>query len=600
MSPNCSYGSLLYQHHLDQVMTSHKLLKPYFIENRYRILVGLLSLIIVDLLQLIIPRIIKWAVDDLTTNGISNVDLLKYALYMVVLATLIGLFRYAWRRCLLGTSRRVEEGLRNQLFNHLQTLSTAYFRKTSSGDLMAHATNDIQQIRMATGMGLVALNDAVVLGTAAICFMAYINVTLTLFVLIPMPFIVLGTRFFSKKMYRRYQQVQAAFSDMTELVRERFAGIRIIKAYAGEEQSSNQMRASSRHYVTENLRLVRVAGFFMPMMLLFTNICLAIVLFLGGRLTIYNTITPGDFVAFISYLGLITWPMMAMGWVTNLLQRGAASLDRIDRILQTPPEIASPPNALKPKHVHGEIRFQNVEFRYQSDGPIILSDISFKLKPGQIMGIVGPPGSGKTTLINLIPRLYDPSRGNVLLDGHDIRQFDLKTLRHQIAFLSQEPFLFAGTIRENIILKTGQPNDQLLTTAIDKAALAATLTLFPKGLDTIVGEKGIILSGGQKQRIAIARALLSNAPILVLDDPISQVDVETGQKIIAAIRQIRRFKTIIIVSHRISAVSFADQILSLDSGRVIEAGTHADLIDNNLYYAHTYQLQQIEEDTHAA
>nr|MDJ0828717.1 ABC transporter transmembrane domain-containing protein [Desulfobacterales bacterium] len=222
-------------------MTSHKLLKPYFIENRYRILVGLLSLIIVDLLQLIIPRIIKWAVDDLTTNGISNVDLLKYALYMVVLAMLIGLFRYAWRRCLLGTSRRVEEGLRNQLFNHLQTLSTAYFRKTSSGDLMAHATNDIQQIRMATGMGLVALNDAVVLGTAAICFMAYINVTLTLFVLIPMPFIVLGTRFFSKKMYRRYQQVQAAFSDMTELVRERFAGIRIIKAYAGEEQSSNQM-----------------------------------------------------------------------------------------------------------------------------------------------------------------------------------------------------------------------------------------------------------------------------------------------------------------------------------------------------------------------
>ncbi|MBW2678872.1 MAG: ABC transporter ATP-binding protein, partial [Deltaproteobacteria bacterium] len=310
-------------------MKTLTLIKPYFIENRTVILLGFACLILVDFLQLTVPRIIKWVIDDLTAFNTSIRGLVVYAAYILVIGLLIGIFRYLWRRFLLGTSRRVEEGLRNRLFSHIQALSASYFDKTRTGDLMAHATNDIQQIRMATGMGLVAINDAVVLGAAAIGFMAWINLRLTAFVLIPMPFIVLGTRFFSKRMHHRYRAVQASFSNLTEGVRERFTGIRIIKAYNSEETEALKLDKISKQYVRENLKLVKITGLFFPMMLLFSNLSLAIVLYLGGRQTIVQDITPGDFVAFISYLGLLTWPMMALGWVTNLIQRGKASLERI-------------------------------------------------------------------------------------------------------------------------------------------------------------------------------------------------------------------------------------------------------------------------------
>ncbi|MCK5420498.1 MAG: ABC transporter ATP-binding protein, partial [Desulfobacterales bacterium] len=306
-------------------MKSIVLIKPYFKENRRKISIGLLSLIIVDLLQLFIPRIIKWTVDGLTALHIDLRQLLVYGIYMAVIAVFMGAFRYVWRRCLLGTSRRVEEGLRNRLFGHIQILSASYFDRTQTGDLMAHATNDIQQIRMATGMGMVAINDAIVLGAASIGFMLYINVTLTLFVLIPMPLITISARFFSKKMHHRYLSVQAAFSDLTEIIRERFAGIRIIKAHNRKEKEAARVKAVSKEFIKENLGLVKIVGSFFPMMLLFTNLSLAIVLYLGGRQTIALTISPGDFVAFISYLGILTWPMMALGWVTNLIQRGRAS-----------------------------------------------------------------------------------------------------------------------------------------------------------------------------------------------------------------------------------------------------------------------------------
>ena len=435
-------------------MNAAELIKPYFIENRIRILIGLLCLITVDILQLFIPRIIKRVVDDLTAFQIDGRQLLIYALYMIAIAACIGVFRYVWRRCLLGTSRRVEEGLRNRLFTHLQGLSAAYFDDVKTGDLMAHATNDIQQIRMATGMGMVALNDAIVLGLAAIGFMAYINVKLTAFVLIPMPLIVISTRFFSKKMHRRYQAVQAAFSDLTEVIRERFAGIRIIKAHHLKEEAAAVVENASKNYVDKNIRLVKIIGTFFPMMLLFTNLSLAIVLYLGGRQTIMQTITPGDFVAFISYLGLLTWPMMALGWVTNLIQRGRASLDRINIILQTTPEIRDRENAASLENIQGRIAFENVTFDYASgkngNGAAALSQINFSLEPGEVLGIVGPPGSGKSTLLSLIPRLYDIQEGKILLDGHDIRTLKLQNLRSHIAFIPQEPFLFAGTIRENM------------------------------------------------------------------------------------------------------------------------------------------------------
>ena len=576
------------------------LIKPYFVENRVTILIGLLSLIIVDVLQLIIPRIIKWVVDDLTAFEIDAWRLLSYALYMVGIAVFIGVFRYIWRRCLLGTSRRVEEGLRNTLFNHLQNLPASYFDDVKTGDLMAHATNDIQQIRMATGMGMVALNDAIVLGLAAIGFMAYINIKLTAFVLIPMPLIVISTRFFSKKMHRRYQAVQAAFSELTEVIRERFVGIRIIKAHHRKSEEALRVESVSRDYINKNMRLVKIIGSFFPMMILFSNLSLAIVLYLGGRQTILQTITPGDFVAFISYLGLLTWPMMALGWVTNLIQRGRASLDRINKILQTVPEIRDRHDARDLAGVDGHIVFENVSFSYAAKGDVVgvaaLSNINLSIKPGQVLGIIGPPGCGKSTLIGLLPRLYDNQRGKILLDGNDIRTLKISNLRSHIAFIPQEPFLFAGTIRDNITFGNPDINDERLEKAVKDASLYETISRFADGYETVVGEKGIILSGGQKQRIALARCLLKDAGILLLDDPISQVDLATATAIINTIRKMARSKTIVIVSHRLSAVNWADCIISLDQGRMVESGNHRQLMDSDNYYARTFRLQEIEEE----
>ena len=579
-------------------------IKPYFVENRAKILAGLLSLIIVDVLQLIIPRIIKWTVDDLTAFEIDTWQLLSYALYLVGLALLIGFFRYIWRRCLLGSSRRIEEGLRNTLFNHLQNLSASYFDDVKTGDLMAHATNDIQQIRMAAGMGMVALNDAIVLGLASIGFMAYINIKLTAFVLIPMPLIVISTRFFSKQMHRRYQGVQAAFSELTEVIRERFVGIRIIKAHHRQTEEALRVETASRDYINKNISLVKILGSFFPMMLLFSNLSLAIVLYLGGRQTILQTITPGDFVAFISYLGLLTWPMMALGWVTNLIQRGRASLDRINKILKTVPEIRDRHDARDLKRIDGHIIFEKVFFSYSSKGDAAgaatLSDINFSIEPGQVLGIIGPPGSGKSTLIGLLPRLYDHQTGKILLDGNDIRTLKISDLRSHTAFIPQEPFLFSGTIRDNITFGHPDITDERLEKAVKDAALYETINSFPDGYETVVGEKGIILSGGQKQRIALARCLLKDAGILILDDPISQVDLETGTAIINTIRKMAGAKTIVIVSHRLSAINYADCIIALDQGRIVESGNHRQLMDSGNYYARTFRLQEIEEELDGA
>ncbi|MBA3037329.1 MAG: ABC transporter ATP-binding protein [Desulfobacterium sp.] len=561
---------------------------------------GLLCLIAVDFLQLIIPRIMKHAIDDLTLFQASTKKLAIYALYIIGIAVMMSIFRYLWRKYLIGTSRVVEEGLRNRLFAHIQSLSSPYFDKTKTGDIMAHATNDIMHIRMAIGMGMVALTDAVILGSAAIGFMLYINRTLTLFALIPMPFIVFGARFFSRKMHRLYGAVQESFSELTESVREQFAGIQVIKAYTREKEESLLVEAKSKDYIKKNIRLVKITGFFFPMMLLFSNISLVIVLYLGGRQTIYSTITPGDFVAFINYLALITWPMMAMGWVTNLVQRGKASLDRINKIMDTPPEIFDKIDAKTIKDNPGEIVFENVSFSFGGDGAqSVLSDINIRIEKGTITGIAGPPGSGKTTLLGMIPRLYDVSGGRILIDGEDIRTIRLFDIRKTISYMPQEPFLFDGTIRDNITLGGKGIKEADLEELMEKASLLETVKNFPAGIDTMVGEKGVILSGGQKQRIALARSLLSNSPVLILDDPVSQVDVETGSAIINNIKSMMGEKTIIIVSHRLSALCFADQIIVMDTGKIIESGDHDLLMKLGEYYAKTFRMQEIEEEMNA-
>ncbi|MFC1885609.1 ABC transporter ATP-binding protein [Thermodesulfobacteriota bacterium] len=584
-------------------MKSIDLIKPYFIEKRLTIGIGVVCLIAVDFLQLCIPRIIKRAVDGLTIFQIDKPDLFECALYLAGAAVLIGCLRFVWRNCLIGTSRRIEEGLRNMIFDHIQTLSASYFDHTKTGDLMARSTNDIQHIRMAVGMGVVALTDAVVLGAAAIGFMLYINVKLTALALMPMPFIVFGAKVFSKKMHRLYQLVQKTFSDMTELTRERFAGIRVIKIYNLQQAETAEFNSISTDYVNKNLKLVKIIGSFFPMMLLFSNLSLAVVLYFGGRQAIDFTITPGDFVAFIAYLGLLTWPMMAMGWVTNLIQRGRASLGRINDILKTRPDITDAADVISIKEVKEGVVFENVTFSYdaagsRTGGPEALSKIDIKLAKGEMLGVIGPPGSGKTTLISLLPRISDTTSGRILIDGIDIRKLKLADLRSLISFAPQEPFLFAGTIRDNITFGNKQISDAQLNQAADDASFKKTVESFPNGFDTVVGEKGVLLSGGQKQRIALARALLVKKPILVLDDPISQVDMETGDHIVKTIRGLIGDGLVIIVSHRISAVRFADRIITLKNGRISESGSHAELIEQDGYYAKTFCLQEVEEECH--
>lgn len=575
-------------------MRSIHLIKPYFSQRRRLIVTGIVCLMIVDVLQLFIPRVVKWAVDELTAGTIDLAGLGRYAGMIVLIAASMTILRFFWRKLLIGTSRVVEEGLRNRIFGHIQTLSASYFDQRSTGDLMAHATNDVNNVRMAVGMGMVALTDAAFLGSAAIGFMAYIDVKLTALALIPMPVIAVFTRIFGAKMHTLYTRVQATFSGMTEIVRESFAGIRTVKAYNREGIEFNRVKRISDTYISNNLKLVNITGSFFPLMVFFTNLSITIVVFFGGRLTIGGQITPGDFVAFISYLNMLMWPMMAMGWLTNLIQRGSASLDRIDNILSAEPEIRDEPNARAIDEAMGNITFRDVSFTYPAGSRAVLDRLDLEVPAGSLLGIVGPQGSGKTTLLNLVFRRYDVSAGAIKVDGNDIRKLKLSDLRSQIAYVPQEPYLFSGSIRENIAFGRSVSESEMIRAA-HQSALYETIQTFPHGFETMVGERGVVLSGGQKQRIVLARALLRDAPILLLDDPVGQVDTETAAMIIESIKALAEKKTVMLASHRIPAVSFADHIIVLSGGRIEESGTHEELVAKNGYYTRTEILQRYEE-----
>ena len=575
-------------------MTHYRILLPYFRRNLGILAIGVSSLLIVDLLQLFIPRVIKLAVDDLTRYQATSARLLSYAGMVLALALGIVVFRFVWRRCLFGHSRQVEEALRNRLFSHLQTLSFSYFDRANTGDLMAHATNDVQAVQLAAGMGLVALTDTLVLGTAAIGFMLYINPSLTLIALLPMPFIALFARTISKIFYERFQKVQASFSQLTERARENLAGIRTIKAYTQETAEIKRFDQTGRNYIAANLRMVKISGLFSPMSLIFTNLSMALVLVIGGKLTILNTISVGDFVAFNSYLLLLTWPMMALGWMINLFQRGSASLGRIQAILNTPSEAAEIVEIPKKSLTQGDIQSRSLTFTYPGSNLSALEDIHLSIKPGQLVGIVGRTGAGKSTLCQLLPRLYDTPPGQLYLEGEDIHRWPLDELRRAIAVVPQDPFIFADTVRANICFGNPDASTDEMIEAAEAAHLLDEILALPHQFDTILGERGVTLSGGQKQRLTLARALILSTPLLILDDCFSSVDLETELAILANLRRYLKARTTLIASHRLEAMRAADMIFVLEWGRLREQGNHDQLLAQKGIYAALYRRQKLE------
>lgn len=578
-------------------------LKKYFLQNRWPLVFGLISLLTVDFLQLLIPLVIKRAIDLLTIKTATAHILFKLGLTIVGIASMIALLRYIWRHLILGHSRKVEEGLRNQLYSHLQTLSLSFFQRKRTGDLMARAINDINGIRMATGMGLVALTDGAVLGIAAIGFMMSINVKLTLISLIPAPFIVLATKILTRRMSLGFETVQKTFSDLTERVREAFSGIRVIKSYNRENWEYKRIQHVGRRYISENMRLAKTLAFFFPMMTIFTNTGLAIVIWIGGRLTIMGNITTGDFVAFTAYLNLLTWPMMAMGWVANLIQRGSASMRRINNILEEVPEIKDSPQMEDMARIIGGIEIKGLTIGYPGQTEHVLKSVDFKIDAGKTVALVGRVGSGKTTLLHTIPRLLEIPSATLFIDGRDIRQIPLKTLRKNIGFVTQDVFIFSDTIRNNVLFGRSNVSREELYAALGAADILEFVQDLEKGLDTILGERGITLSGGQRQRLTIARALIADPPILIMDDALSMVDTLTEQRILNQVLQLRQNRTSLIVSHRISTISRAERILVLDRGELVEEGTHETLMAKKGVYATLYEkqlvAQQLEKEVHA-
>ena len=576
--------------YLSQSKDALSLVVPAFKRNRLRVLSGFLAIIAVDIIQLQIPRIIRKAVDGLMESSVTRPELFRYGLFIVALALSIAALRFGWRYLILGFSRILERDLRCTMFSHLLSLDNRFFQKRSTGELMALSSNDLTAVQIAFGMGMVAGADAVFMTIATLVFMAYIHPTLTLIAISPMPVLAVLTTFLSARLHKRFTKVQEQFSEITEFVRSCLASIRLVKAHTQEKHQAKLFNSMGKEYVRHNIRLAMVQGTLFPFAGLIANTSMLLVIFFGGRYTIEGHITVGEFVAFTSYLFMLTWPMMAMGWVANLFQRGVTSLGRISGVLDEHTELESQPGRKLTAKIENQIRIENLSFTYPGQNQPALKNISLEISSG-ILGVVGRTGSGKSTLCHVLARLYPVRDNSVFLGNNDINNLSITDFRSHIAYVPQDIILFADTIAANISLGNTDATMEAIRKAATIASIHEEIMEMEDGYQSRIGERGVKLSGGQQQRIALARALLLDRPILIIDDGLSAVDMDTEQKIIAALAVYIKDRNCIIVSHRIAPLADAKELLVLDKGRIVAQGTHEELLSSNSFYATIHEYQ---------
>jgi len=568
-------------------------LLSYLRQHPGRLAAGFVCIVLTNFFLLATPRVMGYAVDRLN-ESVTREKLATYGAIIIGLAICEGIFRFFMRRLIIGVSRDVEYAIRNDLFKHLETLPMSFYQKNKTGDLMSRVTNDLSNVRMLVGPGIMYTANTIIVATFAVLLMLRINWELTLLALLPAPAVSFSVRHFGKKIHDLTEQSQGKLADLSARVQESLAGIRVIKAFVQEKHEISEFEQANQLLVEKNRQLIRVQSIFYPTMELMIGLAVVVVIWIGGRQVIQGTISLGEFVAFNVYLGRLTWPMIALGWVVNLLERGRASMQRLNYILDTVPEVKDEPDALSAFEVRGAIEFRNLNFSY--NGVPTLRNISLSIPQGKTIAIVGSTGAGKSTLVHLIPRLYNAPPNSLFIDGVPIERIPLAVLRRAIGFIPQDTFLFGETIRENISFGMESAMDAEIQRAAEISNIDPEVQAFPRQYDTLVGERGITLSGGQKQRTAISRAVIRDPKILILDDALSSVDTYTEEQILHELKQLMRNRTSILISHRVSTVKEADEIIVLERGEIVERGTHTELLDRDGYYAELHRRQLLEEE----
>ena len=591
-------------------MNELRTILPYFRPYRTGAVAGLALVVVTNLFTVAGPYLIKLSIDGLGDPDVTMGRISTYALLLVAAAFLGGAAKYGMRELLYGLSRRIECDLRNDYFAHLLRLDAGFYGRTRTGDLMARATNATQAVRMATGPAIMYAVNTFVSFLLTLGLMVWISPRLTVYALVPMVVLPPVVFMFARVIHRRFEKIQEQFSTLSTMVQENLTGMRIVRAYVQEDSQAHQFDDRNREYMDRNMDLVKVAGLFHPILALFSGAAMVIVLWVGGLEVIAGRITTGDYVAFGIYVAYLIWPLIALGWVVNLFQRGSASMGRLNKIFEPAPAVRPPENPVPLAEPRGGVEFRNVSFRYPGTERLVLEDVSFSADPGQTVAVVGPTGSGKSTLVTLIPRIYDGTSGCVLVDGVDVRDLDSGELRSLIGMVPQDPFLFSATIEENIELGLGigldlsaeepgaedEDPDEVVLEAARVAQLHMAIEGFPKGWGTLLGERGVNLSGGQMQRTTLARAVARDPRILVLDDALSAVDTHTEARILDDLAHVMEGRTSFIISHRVSAVMNADLILVLDGGRMVERGRHTELMALGGTYAQLLHRQMLEQD----